>query len=59
VPLDGRVDSVMTSGVVVLDVDADVRSAIAMFAGHPFRRAPVVEGTKWSGWSPLTTSSSL
>jgi predicted transcriptional regulator len=49
VPLDGRVDSVMTSGVVVLDVDADLRSAIAMFASHPFRRAPVVEGVKMVG----------
>ena len=44
VPFDGRIDSVMSPGVVVLDADADVRSAIATFASHPFRRAPVVDG---------------
>ena len=30
VPFDGRIDSVMSPGVVVLDADADVRSAIAI-----------------------------
>jgi CBS domain-containing protein len=49
VPLDGRIDSVMSPGVVVLDADADVRGAIAMFASHPFRRAPVVDGARMVG----------
>jgi CBS domain-containing protein len=41
---DGRVDSVMTPGLVSIDADADVRQAIALFASHPFRRLPVVDG---------------
>jgi CBS domain-containing protein len=41
---DGRVDSVMTPGLVSIDADADLRQAIAVFASHPFRRLPVVDG---------------
>jgi CBS domain-containing protein len=44
VPFDGRIDSVMTTGVVAIDADADAQRAIAIFASHPFRRLPVVDG---------------
>jgi len=43
-PFDGRIDSIMTTGLVAVDADADVQRAIAIFASHAFRRLPVVEG---------------
>ncbi len=42
VPGDGRVDSVMSMGLVAIDADADVRDAVAIFASHAVRRLPVV-----------------
>lgn len=42
--LDGRVDGVMTMGVVAVDADTDVREAVRLFGTHPVRRIPVVEG---------------
>jgi CBS domain-containing protein len=48
-PMDGRVDSVMTSGVVAIDADDDERKAVAIFASHPFRRLPVVEEGRMIG----------
>jgi CBS domain-containing protein len=43
-PVDGRVDGVMTTGVVAVDRHADVRDAIAAFHHHAVRRLPVVDG---------------
>ena len=43
VPPDARVDSVMSTDVMTLPDDADVRDAMRVFAGHPIRRLPLVE----------------
>ena len=40
--LDSRVDGVMSSPVVTIDADADVREAFAMFRTHGLRRLIVV-----------------
>jgi CBS domain-containing protein len=48
-PFDGRIDSVMTSGVVAIDAADDERRAVAIFASHPFRRLPVVEEGRMIG----------
>jgi CBS domain-containing protein len=42
-PPDGRVDSVMSTDVITLPVDADLREAMRLFARHPIRRLPLVE----------------
>lgn len=44
VPVDGRIDSVMSTDVVTIDGSADVRDACRIFANHPFRRLPIVSG---------------
>jgi CBS domain-containing protein len=44
VPPDGRVDAVMTTHVVAVDVDSDVRDVIRTFGHHAVRRLPVVRG---------------
>src|SRR6478735_2507572 len=41
-PGDARIDAVMTSPVVTIDADADVREAFTMFGSHAVRRLPVV-----------------
>lgn len=48
-PLDSRVDAVMSMGVVAVDAGADVREAVRMFGTHPVRRIPVVEGHRVVG----------
>ena len=42
-PLDGRVDSVMTTDVVTLAPDVDVREALKVLRRHAVRRVPLVE----------------
>jgi CBS domain-containing protein len=42
-PLDARIDSLMSTDLVTLDGDADVRASLATFRTHPYRRLPVVE----------------
>lgn len=42
-PSDARIDSVMTSGVVALGADQDVRDALRIFHSHAIRRLPVVD----------------
>lgn len=44
IPPDGRIDSVMSGGVVCIDADADLHDALLTFAKFPFRRLPVVDG---------------
>lgn len=39
---DARVDSVMTTDLVVLAPDADLRDAFRIFERHPLRRLPLV-----------------
>jgi len=48
-PMDARIDAVMSTDVVTLDADADLEGAIAVFAEHPFRRLPVVDGDQAVG----------
>lgn len=40
---DGRVDSLMSKGVIALDHDADVGDLYSVFALHAVRRVPVVD----------------
>lgn len=46
-PGDARIDAVMTSDVVTIEADADLRAAFAVFRAHPIRRLPVVEGGRF------------
>jgi CBS domain-containing protein len=52
-PQDSRVDSVMTTGLVGIDADDDVRQAIQLFSHHAIRRLPVVEGDQIRGMITL------
>ncbi len=48
-PLDTRVDDIMTMNVIALDVDTDVRDAIRAFGNHAVRRLPIVQDGKLVG----------
>jgi len=39
---DGRIDAVMTTELVTLDADADVRDAYGVFREHALRRLPLL-----------------
>ena len=52
-PPDSRVDSVMTTGLVGIDADDDLRQAIQLFSHHAIRRLPVVEGDEIRGMITL------
>jgi CBS domain-containing protein len=41
-PPDARIDAVMTSDVVTLDAEADVRAAFRVFRAHACRRLPLL-----------------
>lgn len=49
VPGDARVDSVMTTELVTLPADADLRQALTTFYSHNFRRLPLVEDGRIAG----------
>ena len=49
IPSDGRVDDVMSTGVVTLDATADLREAARIFSEHAIRRLPVVEESRMVG----------
>lgn len=49
VPLDGRIDAIMSMDVVTVDAAADVRDAIHVFGRHAVRRLPVVDGDRLVG----------
>lgn len=42
--LDGRIDDLMSTGLVAIDADEDVGELYTVFALHAYRRVPVVEG---------------
>jgi signal-transduction protein with cAMP-binding, CBS, and nucleotidyltransferase domain len=44
-----RVDSVMTTDLMVLPADADLRDALPIFERHALRRLPLVEGNRVVG----------
>ncbi len=48
-PLDGRVDAVMSSPVVTIHADTDLHEAFAMFRTHDFRRLAVVRDDQFVG----------
>lgn len=43
-PPDARIDSVMTTDLVTVDAEADVREAYRVLGEHGVRRLPVVDG---------------
>lgn len=49
VSADARIDSVMSTDVVTLPADADLREALKVFEEHPIRRLPLVDGGKLVG----------
>jgi CBS domain-containing protein len=49
VSADARVDSVMSTDVVTLPADADLREALKVFEEQPIRRLPLVDGGKLAG----------
>lgn len=53
VALDGRIDSLMSMGVIALDADEDVSELFAVFARHAIRRIPVVEEDRVVGMVTL------
>lgn len=48
-PLDARVDAVMTTPVVTIDAGADVHSVFALLRANAVRRVPVVRGHEFVG----------
>jgi len=44
-----RVDSVMTTDLMVLPADADLRDALPIFETHALRRLPLVDGDRLVG----------
>ena len=48
-PADARIDTVMTTNVVTLDADADLRAALPLFRTHACRRLPLLSGTEVVG----------
>ena len=48
-PGDASVDRVMTTDMVTLPADADLREAIKVFYRHPFRRLPLMEDGRMVG----------
>lgn len=42
-PTDGRIDGLMTMGVVALDVDHDLEDLVHVFRDHAVRRIPIVD----------------
>lgn len=48
-PLDGRIDGLMTMGVISLDANADVDELVHTFGHHAIRRIPVMEAGRVVG----------
>jgi CBS domain-containing protein len=46
---DARVDSVMSTDLVTLSPDADLRDALKVFEDKPIRRLPLVDGEHLAG----------
>ena len=51
-PLDARIDAVMSTALETLDADADLHDAVGVFAEHAVRRLPVLEGETVLGVGP-------
>ena len=48
-PLDTRVDAIMSSPVVTVDADADLHDAFELFRDYPVRRLAVLRGGRFVG----------
>ena len=48
-PLDARIDSVMSGELVTLPADADLHDAMAVFNRHAIRRLPLLEAGRMVG----------
>jgi CBS domain-containing protein len=46
---EARVDSVMSTDLVTLPPDSDLRDALKVFEEHPIRRLPLVDGERLVG----------
>ena len=53
VPADGRIDSLMSMGVIGLDADEDAEELFGVYARHAIRRVPVLEGARVVGMVSL------
>ena len=42
-PTDGRIDGLMTMGVIAVDVDHDLEELVHVFRDHAVRRIPIVD----------------
>ncbi len=42
-PTDGRIDGLMSMGVVALDIDRDLDDLLHVFRDHAIRRVPIVD----------------
>lgn len=49
VPFDARIDSVMTTDVITVDAEADIRHVYEALGRHGVRRLPVVDGARVVG----------
>jgi len=49
VPVEGRIDSIMTAPVVTIDADAELEDCFPLFRTHGIRRLPVVRGERFVG----------
>jgi CBS domain-containing protein len=52
-PMDARVDSVMSANVVCVGADDELHVVAAILGTHPFRRVPVVEDRRLVGMITL------
>ena len=52
-PSDARVDNVMTTALITLPADADLRAALPIFRRHAIRRLPLTENGKVMGMLTL------
>jgi CBS domain-containing protein len=48
-PSDSRVDFVMSTELLTMDADADLRDAVRLFSEHPIRRIPLIDGERMVG----------
>jgi CBS domain-containing protein len=48
-PADGRIDGLMTMGLIALDVDHDLEDLVHVFRDHAVRRIPIVDQDRLVG----------
>ncbi len=52
-PADGRVDGLMSMGLIALDADRDVEDLVHVFRDHAIRRVPIVDHDRVVGIASL------